>query len=231
MQSTTTWLCMNLWVSLTHVLHKKDPFDLFLTINESLAWKGLLAGSICFLRQSIGQALWGRQVVWGVRKKNPLSSLTIRDFLCSKVLSSQAPFYRGAWLPQSNPAGHWVLTGKDFEKTQQRFVSSKGERLWKVCVCQSPFNSRPACLCPTVLHMWLWFVSGLWHFSAGDGAWHVVLGVPKILESSPYLPSSSLDVPLFSTPPLILFYPQLCFVFLPKAKRLLFKELGKIWHY
>lgn len=143
------------------MLHKKNPFDLFLTINESLALKGLLAGSICFLRQSIAQALWGRQVVWGVRKKNPLSSLTIRDFLCCKAKSYhlRLPFtrYRGAWLSSSNPAGHWVPTGKDFEKTQQRFVNLKGERLWKVGLHQPPFNSRPTCLCPTELLMWHWF--------------------------------------------------------------------------
>ena len=61
---------MNRWVSLTHVLHKKDPFDSFSTMNESLAVRALLAVSFSCLRQSIGQALGGRQVASGVRRKS-----------------------------------------------------------------------------------------------------------------------------------------------------------------
>lgn len=48
---------MNRWVSLTHVLHKKDPFDSFSTMNESLAVRALLAVSFSCLRQSMDR-LW-----------------------------------------------------------------------------------------------------------------------------------------------------------------------------
>ena len=57
---------MNRWVSLTHGLHKKDPFNSFLTMNESLALRALLAVSFSCLRHSIGQALGERQVASGV---------------------------------------------------------------------------------------------------------------------------------------------------------------------
>lgn len=57
---------MNRWVSLTHGLHNKAPFNLFLTMNESLAVRALLAVSFSCLRHSIGQALGERQVVSGV---------------------------------------------------------------------------------------------------------------------------------------------------------------------
>lgn len=59
------------------MLHKKDQFESALTINESLALKELLAGSICFQRQYFGQAL--EVGYFRCKKRNPLVSLTIRD--------------------------------------------------------------------------------------------------------------------------------------------------------
>lgn len=214
MQWTTAWLCTNHWVSLTHVLHKKNPFDLFLTINESLALKGLLVGSICFLRQSIAQTLWGGQVVWGVRKKNPLSSLTIRDSLCCKAKSYhlRLPFARywgwgRVWGGRVGMGVHGcpnqiqLATGS----RQVRILRKLSRDLWiwkennckKWACTRPPFNSRPTGLCPAVPLMWLWFqfLTSVCKMPVTFCCRlvQVVLGVPKILESSPYLPSPSLD--------------------------------------
>lgn len=94
---------MNHWVSPTHVLHKKDPFDSSSTVNENLAVKALLAVSICCLRQPIGQAQGGKQVVAGVRKKNLISPLTIRELTSFAVKPSPTnpeslSLLQGMWL-------------------------------------------------------------------------------------------------------------------------------------
>lgn len=65
------------------MLHKKDQFDSVLTINESLALKELLAGSICFQRQYFGQAL--EAGYFRCKKGNLLVSLTIRDLTSFSV--------------------------------------------------------------------------------------------------------------------------------------------------
>lgn len=156
---------MNRWVSLTHVLHKKNPFDLFLTINESLALKGLLTVSVCFLRQSIAQALWRRQVVWGVRKKNPLSSLTIRDFLCCKG----SPIISHSLSPVTGMHGCPNQTQLATGSQQVKILRKPSRDLWirkeKECekwVCTSPLSipaprvcAQPCFSCDAGSSFWL----------------------------------------------------------------------------
>lgn len=58
-------------------------------MNESPAVRALLAMSFSCLRQSVGQALGGRQVVSGARRKSLLVNYQGLNVLCCKAESYQ----------------------------------------------------------------------------------------------------------------------------------------------